>query len=74
MMTPCPHCARTWSTEDTFAGHLMDAHDLLALPAVDAARLAFRFVRQQYGATHKPPRTPRRDIEGRRDPTSEEEE
>jgi len=37
VVLPCPQCARTWSTEQTLAGHLMDAHGMAPSPAVTRA-------------------------------------
>ena len=37
VVLPCPQCARTWSTEQTLAEHLMDAHGMSASPAVARA-------------------------------------
>ena len=37
VVLPCPQCARTWSTEQTLAGHLMDTHGMDASPAVARA-------------------------------------
>ena len=40
VVLPCPQCAKTWSTEQTLAGHLMDEHGMAPSPAVARAMQA----------------------------------
>src|SRR3989304_4586749 len=42
LVLPCPQCATRWSTEQTLAGHLMDAHGMDASPAAARAMVAAR--------------------------------
>jgi len=65
---PCPQCARTWSTEQTLAGHLMDAHGMAPSPAVARAmQAAHEMLDKRHrkvgavsdrGDAHEPPDTP----------------
>ena len=64
VVLPCPQCARRWSTEQTLAGHLMDAHGMDASPAVARAmQVAAERGKQKTGPTpkesdHEPPPAP----------------
>ena len=64
VVLPCPQCARTWSTEQTLAGHLMDTHGMDASPAVARAmQVAHEMMDKRHskvgrqanrGGTHEP--------------------
>src|SRR3990167_7255945 len=64
VVLPCPQCARTWSTEQTMAGHLMDTHGMDASPAVAwAMQVAHEMMDKRHskvgrqanrGGTHEP--------------------
>ena len=68
VVLPCPQCARTWSTEQTLAGHLMDEHAMDASPAVARAmQVAHETLDKRHpkvgaltdgGDTHEPPDAP----------------
>ena len=68
VVLPCPQCARTWSTEQTLAGHLMDAHGMAPSPAVARAmQVAHEILDKRYpkvgapsngGDAHEPQETP----------------
>ena len=68
IVLPCPQCARTWSTEQTLAGHLMDAHGMDASAAVARAmQVAHEMLDKRHptvgrptngGDAHEPPETP----------------
>ena len=54
VVLPCPQCARTWSTEQTLAGHLMDAHGMAPSPAVARAmRAAHECVKNKAGPSRR---------------------
>ena len=67
VVLPCPQCARTWSTEQTLAGHLMDAHGMDASSAVARAmQVAHEVMDKRHpklggpangGEAHEPPDT-----------------
>ena len=46
-MMACPSCPRSWSTEETLAIHLMDAHALDAPTAAERARVVVRDAERQ---------------------------
>ena len=64
VVLPCPQCVRTWSTEQTLAGHLMDAHGMDATLAVARAmQVAHEMMDKRHpkvgrpanrGGTHEP--------------------
>ena len=68
VVLPCPQCARTWSTEQTLAGHLMDAHGMDATLAVARAmQVAHEMMDKRHpkvraasdgGNAHEPPEAP----------------
>ena len=68
VVLPCPQCARTWSTEQTLAGHLMDEHRMDASPAVARAmQVAHEVMDKRHpkvggptngGDAHEPPQAP----------------
>jgi len=68
VVLPCPQCARTWSTEQTLAGHLMDAHGMSPSAAVARAmQVAHEMMDKRHpkvgaasdgGDAHEPPEAP----------------
>ena len=55
VVLPCPQCVRIWSTEQTLAGHLMDAHGMDASPAVARAmQVAHEILDKRHSQVNRP--------------------